>query len=225
MRKTKIVTWDGEVTILTEAQGQQISDMMAAGKSWAQLPNKEQLIFSNIKSFDFVSSPEDPAVMDLPALPPPLNVEELPTSNAQQERWKKILTLNSKRIKDKKGPNERPGLLKNFEDLDHYETTGEWPEYVHPSEWRSPRARSAGEVAVAGRFPNSVVAEWVKKRVTRKEWDRDYAPLGQYYKLTEDGSDIWVAFTRVKTNKPMPDHMITCEPTESDRLERMIATK
>lgn len=72
--------------------------------------------------------------IDFGALNDPANITG--TRKEYREKWFKILGLNATRVKHMKEFNsDKLGLIKTFAELEHYEKTSEFPEYVDPTQW------------------------------------------------------------------------------------------
>lgn len=219
MRKmAKIVTWDGDIYMFDVERADRISAEMAKeGATRVRLLEGGFLIFSNIKSFDMVTVPDEaPAIMDVPLIAAPVDLSAVKPRTEYQERWWKLIGLNRKRLAKRKSIDEKVPLLKNLEDLDAYEADGTWPEYVPPHLWKTKRPETVRTGYI-----------WAKRMVTGKEWASDYSKRGNYYKLTESGSDIWAAFKKTVngTGPYMFEDCYACEPAEIDHLEMMLSEK
>lgn len=206
---------DGAVHRFTVEESERLAAIEADGKKSALLPDGSSLRFSSIASWDIVNVADYVAVMDTP-LPARVDLDAIKPQNEYQERWHKLSRLNGARLKAKSNPYEKVALLKDLNDLDQYEATGQWPEYVHPSQWPSRVAKKPG-----GSFI------FIKRRMSRPEYDRGkYADQPQCYFLAEEEGDIWVARIHVRVQgKRIPDGWMECEEAESTRLDYVRAAR
>lgn len=101
------------------------------------------------------------------------------TESAKQ--WLKIGLINNKH----KIRTGKYGTLSSLAELAEYEKTGEMPE-PKPG-WGMPSK------------PPAVSARWCKKRITERQYEREYAHRQGYWVLNKDGTDIDIAYSKLLT--------------------------
>lgn len=67
---------------------------------------------------------------------------------------------------------------------------------------------------------DAVLADWVKKQVSHREYEKKYANHPSYRMLSKDVDGVWIAFTMVRYyDKPRPDNIFLCTEREAKLLE------
>jgi hypothetical protein len=85
---------------------------------------------------------------------------------------------------------------------------------------------SVAEIPLPGGQPDSVAATYVKRRVSRRVWERLYAGAPGYFALPEsddDGGEVWMVFTRPVYPSGLPRGLHELEGWELKIVERRFA--
>lgn len=203
----EIRTYDGEVYQITPEQAEVVKQAISDHDSHVDIRGVGPIAVKDIRRMPELEVRDDPSVMDLQLPAGELDLNAIEPSNEYQEKYLRLIGLNMRRAADKANPYERVPLLTSIEDLDRYEATGEWPEYVPVAQWRM-------TIPLTG-----VRTIWVKRRMKNSEYARYYAGHHRYYKLRPDGDDhVLVGHSYVTEGKALPDHLQACDEQESKRL-------
>lgn len=233
----EITTYDKKTYRITEERAAIVNEAMEAGDSHVLLQGIATLAIKNISSMEPIQVPDDVAAVEL-ELPAMIDLQVIDPQNEHQARWIKLLRINAHSIKAKKQLYEPVALLRNLDDLDRYEGVhvlvaalgeAELPilalafaeiapddvvEYAPANTWRSSEP------------VDSVRCIWVKRRLSRGEYQRYYAAHPGYYKLRDDGDDhVLIGQRYVTEGKALPNHLEACDPSESKRLEWLVGRR
>jgi hypothetical protein len=130
----------------------------------------------------------------------------------------RVLQLNAQRLKEA-GTGAKVGLIKTEAELERFEATGEWPEYLPVAQWHEVDARYGKRPGAAG-----TVFQWVRKLVTARQYEALYAGRPGYWVLETAGSDVVVGFKKPlpggwKQGQALEAGMAWCNAEEVAKLE------
>lgn len=207
-RAVEIKMFDGEVYRVSEEVAEHITEAMAAKQSHVRIGELGvTLAIASITHMDTVTVADYVAVTEA-ELPAHVDLDAIQPQSQLQERWLKILKLNSAKLMEKSSPYEHVPLLKGLDDLAQYEQTSIWPEYVPAAEWSE-------------RQDQGVTFIFIKRQLTPREYEKgNYAALPQYWLLREDeDGSLWVArsYPRIR-GRQIPDGFEECTAAESEKL-------
>lgn len=202
----EITTYDNNVSIVSLEEADNIEAAMARKEKQIKLRDGTILAIADIRRVEKRTVRYDPPAMEL-MLPSTVDLDAIEPRNELQGRWLKLIKLNLLAIRQKKKPTDLVPLLKDLCDLEAYETAGKWPEYEPPAKYRTFTPATSHR------------AWWVKRRMTLREFNSQYAAAPIYYKLELDGSDVWVGSLTTSQTRIGPGLLELCNPNEVKRLE------
>jgi hypothetical protein len=201
-KRAQITLYDGMTYLVSLSQRDAIRKAKAQGAMTVVIAGSDVAV-SSISHTDEVDWFMEPDAVDL--LPASVDIDTIRPRTSRQERWLKLLSLNAHRLQQE-GSEGRTSVLMSLEDLDHYEQTGEWPDYVPVTAWTTPQGKS-------------IRAHWVKRHVSERDYSKYYAGSPGYHRLSQDDEGIVIGFTRVVTGKSWPRHLEVCSEKEAKSLE------
>lgn len=157
-----IKTYDGQEYFIEDERGERLK------QAWTSTSHPEQYdIYGDGRdtithaSISGIHSDRTYNTMQIgsgaPELPAPKNTET-------RRQWLRILQLNKAKLKKEGGAYKQVAIIRSIEQLNHYDTTGEWPAYEAPNQRQEKTILVSEKKATGWRYSRNKYGEYMTRK-------------------------------------------------------------